>query len=193
MLLKPVASVSTGVVSVVSNAGGVATLYVDASAGGFGNSDTSPRVYINLGSLMRVDITDKDAPTSKAWDLAIKRPVLFTNDGDGGVGKGGTLVVAKAFDQVTSADAMGTFATEAFVDANCNPKMDAAGDVQTTFTNWYNYNQATNALAPKPNTTYVVRGATGTLYKVGIKSYYGLPNGSTGTVGAYYLLEVGAL
>jgi hypothetical protein len=193
MFTKPIDKVSTGAVSVISMSAGVSTVYVDASAGGFGNSDTYPRVYVDLANLTRVDITDKQALTSTAWDLAIKRPVLFTNDGDGGPGMGGTLVVSKPFDQVTAADATGKFATESFVDANCNPKTDAAGDILTTMSNWYNYDQQTNILTPVPNTTYVIRGGTGKLYKMAILSYYGEPDGGMQTLGGYYLLQVGAL
>ena len=111
MALGPIDKVSTGAVSVLATSGTVRTLYVDASAGGFGVSDTYPRTYVNLETATQVAITDKQAPSSTAWDLAIKRPVLFTNDGDGGPGMGGTKVVSKAFNQVTAADATGTFAT----------------------------------------------------------------------------------
>ncbi len=193
MLLKPIDKVSTGNVSVVGTTNGVTTLYVDATAGGFGASDSFPRIYVNLGTMMRVDVTDDQASTSTAWDLALKRPVIFTNDGDGGVGKGGTLIVSKAFASVTAADATGKFTTESFVDANCNAKTDAVGDVETTMSNWYDYDQATNVLSPHPNTTYVIRGATGTLYKLGITSYYGNPDGSMGTNSGAFLLQVAAL
>lgn len=192
MLLAPVDKVSTGNVSVLGTSGTVRTVYVDASAGGFGAGGTHPRIYVNLETATRVDITDKQAPTSTAWDLALKRPVLFTNDGDGGPGMGGTLTLSKAFDQVTAADATGKFQTESFVDMDCNPKTDAVGDVATTLSDWYDYDQATNVLTPKPS-TYVIRGATGKLYKVAIETYYGEPDGGMGTAGGYFILQVGAL
>ncbi len=193
MILKPVDQVSTGAVSIVKTAGATRTVYVDASAGGFGNQDSHPRVYVNLDTATRVDITDKQAPASTAWDLAFKRPVLFSNDGDGGSGKGVVIVVAKAFDQVSAADANGPFATESFVDMDCNPKMDPTGDVLTTMSSWYDYDQQTNQVTPKANTTYVIRGATGKLYKLAIQSFYGKPDGTTGTQGGYYLLQLGGL
>ncbi len=193
MILGPVDKVSTGSVTVLSTAGGVSTVYVDASAGGFGNDATHPYTYLDLATTTRVDLTDQQAATSTAWDLAIKRPVLFTNDGDAGPGGGGTRIVAKAFDQVTAADATGAFATESFVDGDCNPKTDPAGDVLTTLSNWYDYDQQTNVLTPKTATTYVIRGGTGKLYKVGILTYYAEPDGGMGTLGGYYTLQVGAL
>lgn len=192
-LLKPIDKVSTGAVSIVSEASGVRKVYVDASAGGFGNEDKNPRVYVDLGAATRVDITDKQGPTSTAWDLAFKRPVIFTNSGDGGSGGGGVFIVKKAFDAVTAADVTGPYSTESFVDADCNPKTDPTGAILTTMSNWYDYDAATMHLTPKPSTTFVVRGGTGTLYKVAILSYYSTPTGGTGTLGGYYLLQVGAL
>ena len=193
MLLGPIDKVSTGTVSIIGTSGTTNTVYVDASAGGFGADSTHPRIYLDLATATKVAITDKQAPTSTAWDLALKRPVLFTNDGDGGPGMGGLLTVAKAFDQVTIADATGKFALESFVDASCNPKTDAVGDVLTTMSNWYDYDQATNILTPKPTTTFIVRGGTGKLYKLGIVTYYGEPDGGTGMAGGYYVLQIGAL
>jgi hypothetical protein len=193
MILMPIDKVSKGSVSILATSGSVRTVYVDASAGGFGNDGSNPYIYLDLETATQVDVTDKQAQTSTAWDLAVKRPVLFTNDGDGGIGKGGTLTVAKAFDAVTAADATGTFATEAFVDSSCNPQTDPTGAVLTTMSNWYDYDQQTNVLTPKPNTTFVIRGATGKLYKLGILTYYAEPDGGMGTQGGYYTFQIGAL
>ena len=192
-ILGPIDQVTTGAVTMVSQMGGARTVYVDATAGGFGNEGTHPRVYVNLETATRVDITDKQAPTSNAWDLAFKRPVIFTNDGDGGHGMGGSLMVAKAFDQVTMADAVGTFATESFTEATCDPKVDGFGDMLTTMSSWYDYNQGTNKLTPKPTTTFIVRGATGKLYKVGFLDYYGNATGGTGSASANYLIQIAGL
>ena len=107
---------------------------------------------------------------------------------------GQSLFVSKAFDQVTMADAMGkTFALEHFVDQDCNAQMDATGAILTTFDGWYNYNQQTMFVSPKPNTAFIVRGATGKLYKVAILNYYSLPDGGTGMAGGFYTLKVAAL
>jgi len=189
--LDPKDSVSMASVTVVSDMAGVKTVYVDATAGGF--QPTEPRVYVALSSGMRVDITDKQAPTSTQWDLAFKRYVIFTNSGDTGPGKGGTMIVPKAFDQVTSADAMGTFNVETLVDKDCNPMMDMLGGPNTTFSGWYNYNMQTMQLTPKA-VTYIVRGANGTsLYKIAIQTYYGLSDGGTGMTGANFVFKLAAL
>jgi hypothetical protein len=190
--LDPIDSVSTGEVTVISDVSGVKTVYIDATAGGF--MPTEARVYVNLGSVTRVTLTDKQAPTSTMWDLALKRYVIFTNSGDAGPGMGGSLALTKPFDQVTMADAMGkTLAVEQFVDKDCNPIMDMLGGVNTTLSGWYTYNMQTMAVAPKANLTYIVRGATGKLYKLAIQSYYATPEGGTSMTGARYLVKLAAL
>lgn len=192
--LLPIDSVSTGAVSVVSDSGGVKTLYVDASAGGINKAPKSPRVYVNLGTGARVDVTDVSALQSKDWDLALKRDVIFTNSGDGGPGQGGAAEVSKSFASVGAADADGaTIAAESFFDADCNRKQDPTGAVLTTFSDWYDYDQTTHIPSPKANTTFIVKGADGTRYKVAITSYDALPDGGTGTNYGAYLLQVSPL
>ncbi len=195
-LLEPVDMVSSGVVNTLSDTGGVKTLYVDATAGGIMPAKPHPRLYVNLGTATRVQVSDVGARTSTGWDLALKRVVLFTNDGDGGPGMGGSLSVNKPFEQVTAADAMGqSFTTESFVDADCNPMMDPIGEVLTSMSNWYDYDQQTNLVTPAPNTTWIIRGGTGKLYKLAIDSYYSLPDGTMGMEPAsgHYKLRVAAL
>lgn len=192
-LLGPVDAVSAGDVAVLSDTGGVKTLFVDAAAGGPQGAATSPRVYLNLESATRVAVTDKAARASQAWDLALKRPILFTNSGDGGSGQGGAVLVPKAFDAVTPADAASASPTpERFFGANCAPELDQTGAVKTSFDGWYEYDTATNGLSPRAG-TWLVKGATGKLYKVQIVTYYAMPDGGVGQAGGRYTLKVGAL
>lgn len=192
-LLKPVDKVSTGAVSIVSDVGGVKTLYVDASAGGLAGADARPYVYVDLGAGTRVALTDKTATRSTDWDLAIKRVTLFSNSGDAGSGSGGAVPIKKAFAAVTDAEVLAAApAAESFFDADCVAKVDQVQSVQTSFTGWYLYDQSTMIPTPDPSFTVVVRGGTGRLYKVGIKAYDGLPDGgSRGNVSTgEYLLQV---
>jgi hypothetical protein len=151
-----------------------------------------PRVYVRLDTGARVDVDDVQARTSTDWDLALKRPIIFTNGGVAASGQGGAVGVSKGFDQVTSADVPGTFKLEAMVDMDCNPITDPTGAPQTTFSDWYTYNMM--AVAPKPNWTYVVKGGSGKTYKVGILAYYGTPQGALmGGNSAQYIIKVSAL
>lgn len=191
-LLVPVDKVSTAQVAVVSTSGATKKIYVEAAAGGQAGAAKNPRVYVDLSTGTRVDLTDKTAATSTAWDLALKRTVVFTNGGDGGPGKGGAAELTKAFDAVTSADASGAKA-EKFFDADCNPILDQINNPNTTFASWYEYDTATNGVTPA-NVTYVVRGGTGKLFKVKILSFTANPDGTTNRAATgYFLLDVAEL
>lgn len=193
-LLVPVAKVSTAEVKVVSETDGVRTIYVDASAGGFDQARRNPRVYITLAG-EKVDVNDEDAPSSSAWDLALKRQVIFTNSGDAGPGKGGGAMIAKDFDAVTAADADAVeLAAESFFDEECNARTDEISDPVTTFTGWYDYDQASMRASAKPGVTFIVKSASGVRHKVGIVSYTGKPDGSTDSPATgFFLLEVAQL
>jgi HmuY protein len=189
--LLPINKVSTGAVSVVSETAGTKLLYVDASAGGSGAASKSPRVYLNLETATRVDLTDTEAFTSMEWDLALKRSVLYTNSGDAGIGAGGGAEIGKSFSAVTAADAKG-LAPEAFFDDQCTLQTDQIGGPLTTFSNWYEYDQATSAVTPK-DLTYIVKGGTGKLYKIAITSFAGLADGGTGAATGMFLIQVAPL
>jgi hypothetical protein len=193
-LLGSVDSVSMGAVSVLDAAAGVMSLYVDASAGGISGTAADPWTFVNLGTGTRAAVTDASSTTSTAWDLAFKRPVIYTNDGDGGPGQGGALLVSKDFDQVTAGDATSsTLLTESFFGPQCSPSTDPTGAPLTSLSSWYSYDSTTHVLSPAPG-TWVIRGGTGTLYKVQIVTYYGTPDGGTGNGdGGTYVLKVGAL
>jgi hypothetical protein len=191
--LMPINKVSTGEVTFLRDEDGGKVIYVDASAGGRAAAPSNPRLYLNLGTRSRVDVTDGAARTSTAWDLALKLEVIFSNSGDGGVGRGGASLVSKEFAAVTAADATGNpLSLESFFDADCNIKRDRINNVLTSVEGWYQYDQATMRLSPGLD-TLLVRGATGILYKVRVLKYRAKPDGTDGTVGGRYLLNVAAL
>jgi hypothetical protein len=193
-LLVPVDKVSTAQVKVVSQTDGVTTIYVDASAGGISEARKNPRVYITLDG-NPAQVTDKEAPASGDWDLALKRVVIFTNGGDAGPGQGGGAIVRKAFDAVTAADAdAAPIAPESFFDADCNSKTDEIQDPQTAFTGWYDYDGATMKASAKKGVTFIVKSAAGVRYKVGVVSNTGKPDGTmTAPATGFYLLKVAPL
>jgi hypothetical protein len=193
-LLVPIDRVSTGDVIVISDDRAEKRIYVDASAGGPSGASRNPRVYLNLEQGAKVEITDRAAFESTAWDLALKRTVLYTNGGDAGPGRGEGAVIRSPFESVTAADAdAAVFLPESFFDEECNAKTDLIGGPETTFSDWYEYEEATNMPTPR-NITYLVKGATGTRYKIGIETFTANPDGTTdrGSTG-YFLLRVAAL
>lgn len=187
----PVEKVSSGAVTVLSDAGGVKTLYIDATAGGVNGAKANPWIYVKLSTAARADLTDRQSFTSADWDLAFKRSSIHTNSGDAGPGGGGARMTTKAFDSVTAADAV-NLKPEIWFDADCNLAIDAIGGIKTTFDGWYDYDTATMAVTPRP-VTVIVRAANGDLYKLAITSYYGTPTGGTGTAGANFLVKIAAL
>jgi len=191
--LGAIDSVSTGAVQLLSNTAGVKTLYVDATAGGQNGATTHPWIFIALGDATKASVTDVTSVQSLGWDLAIKRALIYTNGGEGGPGQGASAFVDKDFASVTSADATSAeFYSEKFFDADCNPVVDLTGAASTSFSTWYAYDEASHVLSPVSG-TWLVKGATGKLFKLRFKSYYATPSGGMGSAGGAYLLEVGAL
>ena len=191
-LLKPIDKISTGAVTILATeADGSRKVFVDASAGGAMVASTNPRVYLNLETLTRVDVTDLSAWASKGWDLALKRYIPFTNSGDGGSADGGAYFIAdKDFAAVTAADIVpASFAPESFFEDDCTPKTDEIGGLLTSFDGWYYYEST--VLTPEPG-TWIVTGATGKHYKLAILDYYTRP-GSSDQVSGSLTLQVKAL
>ncbi len=192
-LLGALDTVSSGTVQVVSEASGVKTLYVDATAGGQNGAPTHPWTFIALGSATKAAVTDVSSLESLAWDLAFKRAQIYTNGGEGGPGKGAAVFLDKDFANVTSADLTGAaFASEEFFDDDCNPTVDLTGAASTSFSTWYNYDDQTHVLSPVAG-TWLVRGATGKFFKLSFESYYATPSGGTSTAGGAYLLKIAGL
>jgi hypothetical protein len=193
-VLGPIDEVAAAEVKVLEEKAGYQILYVDATAGGSMAQGDNPRVYLDLATSSAVAVTDVSAQSSTDWDIAIKRPILFTNSGDGGPGDGGLVFVeGKDIEAVTAADAEGaTFAKETFFDADCEPFLDPTGALSTSFDGWYQYDTATNTLAPTVG-TYLVKGGDGSVFKLQILSYYATPEGDIGAAGGRYKLAVGPL
>ena len=186
--------VTPGTVTLLSDTAGEKLIYVDASTGGIGGQDIQPWVYLSLRTGMRVDLTDLQALSSTAWDLALKRSVLRSNSGDSGPGAGGAARATQGWAQLSAASANAiTLQVETWFDSECTLLTDAAGSVLTTFGDWSLYDESTHKLTPAP-APYVVRGGDGTLYKLAILDYYSKPDGSTGqSDGGHYKLRVAAL
>jgi len=191
--LSLVNEVSTARVSIVSEDADERTLFIDASVGGLNGQDTHPWVYVTLATGDAVGVTDLEALSSSAWDLAFKRSVVRTNGGDSGPGSGGAIRVALPWDEVTRTT-LGNKAlpTEAWFDADCMLTLDSAQNLVTTFSGWSEYDEADHVLSAA-DVVFITAGADGALYKVGILDYYGTPTGAHGTVAGRYLVRVAPL
>jgi hypothetical protein len=192
--LSLVDEVSTAAVSVLSETGEDRTLYVDASVGGIDGQDTNPWVYIKLATGERVAVTDLEALTSKAWDLAFKRSVVRTNGGDSGPGEGGAIRIALPWDDVdTSTLGNKVLPTESWFDAECMLELDASQNLITTFSGWSEYDEAEHVLSAAPDVVFITAAADGLLYKVSVLDYYSTPTGTHGSVSGRYKVRTAPL
>jgi len=191
--LSLVDEVSTARVSIVSESADDRTLFVDASVGGLNGQDTHPWVYVTLATGLAVAVTDMEALSSRAWDLAFKRSVVRTNGGDSGPGLGGAIRIALPWDQVTSTT-LGNKAlpTEAWFDADCMLTLDSAQNLVTTFSGWSEYDEADHVLSPA-DVVFITAAADGSLYKVAILDYYSTPTGAHGSIAGRYQVRVAPL
>ncbi len=181
--------VSSGAVT-SSEAGGVLTAEVDASAGGSAASANMPFVYLDLDSGGKVEVTDLEAGREDAtWELAFRRTAIFVNGGDAGPGSVEIARLTGAeFDAVNARDipADAAFTTEASVDSLCEviPPPSGFGSVisvmdvlnpDTSSGSWYDYSGGGgHGVAPYPDHVYIIRGTDGgATYKVSLVSWEG--------------------
>jgi hypothetical protein len=191
--LSLVDEVSTAEISILSEATGERTLYVNAEAGGLSGKDNNPWIYLALASGQTVALTDLQALDSKAWDLAFKRNLIRTNSGDSGPGRGGSIRIALGWDDVDrSTLGNKSLPTEEWFDAECMLKLSDNGDLVTTFGSWDEYDEATHVLTPA-DVVYITAGADGALYKLAILDYYSTPNGAHGSTAGHFKLRVAPL
>ena len=186
---RPIPLVSEGLLAItVSN--NISTGTIDATAGGIANSADRPYIYIDLRNGRKVEVTDLASRSSMDWDIALKRSSLRSNSGDSGAGNRKVAVVAATdLTTVTVGPASG-YTTDDFTSADCMFTGIPGGEPQSVFAEWYNYDQATNQLSPKPE-VYVVERSDGSRSAFRIVTYYGDP--ASAMRGAFYRVEFKAL
>jgi hypothetical protein len=182
---RPIAMVSTGAVTVTTDAG-VTAGTIDGTAGGTANSADRPYIYVNLATGARVDVDDLAARTSNDWDIALKRSSIRINGGDSGAGNR-KLAKVSAGDlaAVTAAPTTGYVADD-FTTADCMLESLPGGEPSTAFGQWYDYNETTHALTPFEE-VYVLERGDGSHVAFRIDSYYG--DAAMPMRGAFYKVE----
>jgi len=182
---RPIPLVSTGTVNVASN-NNITTGTIDATAGGAFNNADKPYIYVNLATGTRADVTDLESRTSDAWDIALKRSSLRVNGGDSGSGHRTLAVVeAATLAEVTAGPADG-YASDDFTTEDCKLASLDGGEPLSAFAQWYNYNDETHIVTPKPQ-VYVLERADGSRTAFRMFTYYGDP--ASPTRSAYYKVE----
>jgi hypothetical protein len=173
----PIDMVSAGTVS--STGSGVISTVIDASAGGFGNSDTEPFVYLQFSgsTVSKVDISDVDAFDSQGWHLALKRYVVKANSGDSGPGSVRVASAAGAdLAAVTTVPAAADFAEDDWATPACALNADPLGAPLTAVGVWY---EAENMILTPLDLVFVLELPGGEHVKLEVATYYANPADAT--------------
>lgn len=183
---RPIPKTSVGELTVTNVTGAVTTATVDATAGGVMNSIDNPYIYVDLKAGAKVAISDLDARTSTAWDIALKRSSVRANGGDTGAGARQLAVVQAAeIDTVTAVPGSG-YTQDEFADDNCSFISGQIGEPMSAFGNWYDYDVDLHTVTAKSE-VYVVKRPDGSHTAVEIVTYYRDP--ATPSGGALYTLK----
>lgn len=181
---RPINLVSSGAVTELQPG----LIYVDATAGGFGNTAENPYIYIRFGATPeKVEITDTASYNDASWDIAIKRYVIRANSGDSGpAGVKAAAVNAVTLDEVTAPPADTAFLEDDWVSDDCVYSGGLLMEPVTAVGIWYSYDE-TMRLTPL-DYVFVVKRPDGTAYKFKVQTYY-----YDGNLGANYAIEWAAL
>lgn len=166
---------------------GVWEVTVDATAGGGAQAGKNPFVYVDLLARKKAEITDVQSRTSAGWDVALKRWQIKLNGGDSGPGG---VTVARVVDKTLAEVARapdGPFSVDEYFDAQCELAMDGIGGIQSTLSDWYEYDLGTGALVPKKEVLVLKRRDGAGHLKVQLTGYY------KDKVSGHYTLRVGEL
>jgi len=180
-----IAMTSTGLVN-VTTASGVTSGTIDATAGGISASPDNPYIYVDLKNGVKVDVNDVESRTNTSWDIALKRSSLRTNGGDSGQGnRKVTVVAAASLADVTAAPSSG-YGSDDFASADCMLQAIPGGEPLSAFGEWYDYNDTTHVVTPKPE-VYVLERNNGSHTAFRVVTYYG--DTTMATRGAFYKVE----
>lgn len=151
------------------------TVTLDASAGGFGAAADAPEnkyTYFSFTTGAEVALSDTEAATSDAWDIAFKRSNIKLNSG---------VEAALAEAQADFYDADGSAIKDKFlaatsaseqaefdgVDSSDLATLEFAADEEKSYiTDWYNYDFRTHEFSLVADQNWVVRTAEGDHYAI---------------------------
>jgi len=175
------AAVSTGTLT-STEAAGVYTAQIDASAGGSMQSASNPFIYLDLDTGTKVEVTDFEAYENTTWDLAFKRVSLRSNSASSGPGQARVARLTETtFDAVTAVPGNVLYEMDETADDDCMIALDSINLPMTAFNflnldnisgsqSWYSY--GAGGVEIPPGHIYLVRNAEGTTtYKMEIQGW----------------------
>lgn len=108
-------------------------------------------------------IANADSATNK-WDVGFRGTIIIVNGGAIRSGQGGAYVHTGTFEELTTVPASATFVQDQSSTQLAITALSGKG--------WYNYNPATNVIAPIPGKVLIIRTGGGKYAKMEILSYY---------------------
>jgi hypothetical protein len=118
---------------------------VDATAGGFGESDNNPFIYLKFeeSGLTKLDIDDETALESQEWHIAARRFVIRLNGGVSGPGCVGALGInGSSFEELDAIPVGASFQPDSFYTASCDIMSDSSGlegSPAVALSGWWGY------------------------------------------------------
>lgn len=170
--------------------------YVDATAGGFGNSSSNPWIYIRFteSGAEKVEINDNESLESMDWHLAAHRFKMRLNSGSGGPSCVSAAVLLEGdYDSISEVPTDLTFYKDNFYTADCTLIQDSygLGSPQVYMSNWWTY----DGCVATTGTPFLIQLDDGQVIKLKIEEYYqdGQENcnatNATGTGGGNFKLR----
>jgi heme-binding HmuY-like protein len=165
--------VSTGEVATTQDGDDFVTT-IDATAGGFGNSDQNPWVYVRFDAdgAHRVDIDDEAALESQEWHMALRRFIVRLNGGDSGPSCVGAVpFLEQTYDALTTVPDGIEYGYDDFYTDSCgfvNDSSGLPGSPQVVLGAWWDYAGCVGTTA----VPHLVQLEDGSVIKLVVESYY---------------------
>ncbi|MFK7931522.1 MAG: HmuY family protein [Myxococcota bacterium] len=165
--------VSTGEV-VTTTEGDSFVTTIDATAGGFGQSQNFPWTYIRFTATgaERVDIDDEAALESMDWHLAAKRFIVRLNGGSSGPScVGAAPFLEKSYDELTSVPAGLRFSQDDYFTGDCTIVNDSSGlpdSPQVALAAWWEY----PGCVKTTGVPFLVQLDDGSVIRLAVEQYY---------------------
>ncbi len=165
--------VSTGDVTTVQDGDDFVTT-IDATAGGFGNSDQNPWVYVHFGldGATKVAIDDETALESSDWDMSLRRFIVRLNGGDSGPSCVGAVSFLEGDYATlnTVPDGLDYLVDDYYTD-DCTIVNDSSGlpgSPQVVLAPWWSYAGCVSTTS----VPHLIRLADGHVIKLVVEQYY---------------------
>lgn len=157
--------------------------YLDASAGGFGAATDDPDnkyTYYSLVNNAIVELTDNEAQSSSAWDIAFKRTLIKINSASRTAAS--TSALAASQDDFYDADGEGIAAS--FASATTESELEHFTEVTqeslaslsfiadeevlalSGYNGWYNYDSSTHAISANTENHWIIRSSEESLHAI---------------------------